>query len=73
MSYKQKKFLILALITLAGYAIGYVFYEAGNMAGAAVCGFAVFGALIYGFSKDPRAERDYKMKQNGNQIKRRKH
>ena len=34
--------------------------------------FAVFAALIYGFSKDPNAERQYKVKQNQKQIKRRK-
>ena len=72
MDYKQKKFLILAAITIVGYIIGYAFYQAGIMIGAAICGFAVFAALIYGFSKDPKAEREYKMKSNQQQIKRRK-
>ncbi|MBR6351484.1 MAG: hypothetical protein IKR93_04085 [Firmicutes bacterium] len=72
MDYKQKKFLILAGITVVGYVIGYAFYTSGIMIGAVLCGFAVFAALIYGFSKDPNAERQYKVKQNQKQIKRRK-
>ena len=72
MSYKQKKFLILALITIVAYIVGYAFYESGNMAGAVVCAAAAVGALIYGFSRDPGAEREYKQKQKQQQIRRRK-
>jgi hypothetical protein len=72
MDYKQKKFLILAGITVVGYVIGYAFYTSGIMIGAVLCGFAVFAALIYGFSKDPKAEREYRFKQNRKQVRRRK-
>ena len=72
MSYKQKKFLVLAGITLVAYIAGYAFYEAGIMAGALLCAAAAFAALVFGFSRDPGAEMNYKQKQKQQQIKRRK-
>ena len=72
MSYKQKKFLILAGITVVAYVAGYAFYEAGIMIGALACAAGAFAALIYGFSRDPKAERDYRFKQKQQQIKRKK-
>ena len=72
MSYKQKKFLILAGITVLAYIIGYSFYTAGYELPAYICGAAAFVALIYGFSRDPKAEADYKQKQKQQEIKRRK-
>gem|GEM_PF-5386764 len=73
MTYKQKKFLILTVITVAGYIAGYAFYQAGIMFGAVLCAFAVFAALVYGFSRDPKSERDYAVKQKQQQIKRKRH
>ncbi len=72
MSYKQKKFLILAGITIVAYIVGYAFYEAGITIGAVICAFGAFAALIYGFSKDPKAEVEYKQKQKQQQIRRNK-
>ena len=72
MSYKQKKFLVLAGIMIVAYVAAYAFYEAGIMAGAAICGAAGFGALVVGFTKDYEAERNYNQKQKQQQIKKRK-
>ena len=47
-------------------------YEAGIMIGALACAAGAFAALIYGFSRDPKAERDYSFKQKQQQIKRKK-